>query len=87
MGLGEKEKTLPQALTPPPPPFQPDLCSPASVRWAGVSEQCLQEPTDVELSEGNVSELVAQREIQLQRQRGKSDSKLFRHVPIARAVV
>ena len=33
------------------------------VAWGG-SELCLQEPTYVELSEGNVSELVAQREIQ-----------------------
>lgn len=64
------------------------LCAPRCLSSGlGGSELCLQEPTYIELSEGNVSELVAQREIQLQRQRGKSDSKLFLHVPIARAVV
>ena len=78
--LNPSPSTLPARSSP--------LCAPRCLSSGlGGSELCLQEPTYVELSEGTVSELVAQREIQLPRQRGKSDSKLFLHVPIARAVV
>ena len=89
-GKGENIATNPN-LNPAPstlPARSSPLCAPRCLSGGlGGSEPCLQEPIDVELSEGNVRELVAQREIQLERQRGKSNSKLFLHVPIARAAI